>query len=722
MKMNSRCDNRGLSLIEIMVAVAVMAIAGIAIAGFMVTGARSYTTTSSEINLQYEAQIAMNQIGDFLIDATEGVTYEADGAVLVKDDPAVDYAQKNLYIYSSRKDAAGAITYYADVITWKKADQKLYYSKYDVTKSGDTYTLGSATVADQLMTDYVAGFSPDLSFVTSENRFHILLNFEKGTKTYSSSSNVTLRNTLAVNRKAPGGSVSGPTVPVTVTGVDIVQGDIILAPGGAAQFTAIVRGTGSPSQAVTWSVDTTMTDAGTGIDASGKLTVAAGETHPQFQVTARSVADSSQSDTVTVFVKKVEGIVISGGPDKIYKGSTFTLTATVTGKNIGTNDQDVRWRILEGSSYVTLSGSGNFKVAQNAPEGLRVSIRAYPAMDASISAEWTKTISAGNPDGGGEEENPGIQLEGPDEINRNGSGLFRATLTNGEGKSVRFDVKVESEGKEYGRLVYSTDVNGNECRVNISSLLEFDADATVTVTASVQGDSGTSEGASVMTRTAVVPHVSIQFKGSNEPDTNWNRTLNTKAYYLQTRRNYDYRLKGIENAGKLKWNLATDSDMYKAYQMLNVTEGNEKISLAVPSLQVKGTVTVTPAIGAYKMEESIITVKVAGGNITDPDGTYYYLPDPDDSEFPAYGMENSSQVQPNSTKDHGYWAENPLGSGVYGGYVAPIGDANMKLRIYYCKSCYGAPNGHGWIVYIFDSSKPWVFKQYSWGPNDTEWK
>ena len=73
----------GFSLVEMITAFAVLGIATLAIGGFFVSSSRSYAGTSSETSIQYEAQMALNQIENKLIDATLGVNYAlSDGAKL----------------------------------------------------------------------------------------------------------------------------------------------------------------------------------------------------------------------------------------------------------------------------------------------------------------------------------------------------------------------------------------------------------------------------------------------------------------------------------------------------------------------------------------------------------------------------------------------------------------------------------------------------------------
>ena len=64
-----KSDQRGFTLIELIVTIMIMSIVMVAAAGFIITAANSYRVANIELELQTEAQAAMNQLNDILIEA-----------------------------------------------------------------------------------------------------------------------------------------------------------------------------------------------------------------------------------------------------------------------------------------------------------------------------------------------------------------------------------------------------------------------------------------------------------------------------------------------------------------------------------------------------------------------------------------------------------------------------------------------------------------------------
>jgi formylglycine-generating enzyme required for sulfatase activity len=87
---------------------------------------------------------------------------------------------------------------------------------------------------------------------------------------------------------------------ITVNTVTVSPAGAVVVKGATKPFTAVVVGTGSPAQDVTWKVDGGITE--TKISAAGELKVASSETATSLTVTAASTVDGTKYGTATVTV------------------------------------------------------------------------------------------------------------------------------------------------------------------------------------------------------------------------------------------------------------------------------------------------------------------------------------------------------------------------------------------------------------------------------------
>ena len=79
-------NNRGLTLVELIISIAISTIVVGAIASLMISGSQNYSSSKSETSLQMTAQETMSRISDLVVDANRNITYrvkEADGGSYV---------------------------------------------------------------------------------------------------------------------------------------------------------------------------------------------------------------------------------------------------------------------------------------------------------------------------------------------------------------------------------------------------------------------------------------------------------------------------------------------------------------------------------------------------------------------------------------------------------------------------------------------------------------
>lgn len=424
MRTGIRKDQKGFTLVELLVAVAIAAIVGGAVLGFMVVGARSFSSTSAEVNLQHEAQLAFNQLQDMIIDTAVGIDYMY-GSV---------ETEENL-VSSEIGIPAGAAfkklrMYNTDVIyeiVWSRAESRLYYNEYNAIESTDSdgneiIIKGGAKAEKERMADDITDFSVDLTRMESKRIVRVDMEFSRSEKIYRSSHNITLRNRLVSGNAIPS-YVDPPKsdLPTIIEAPD----NIYLEPGESFTFTGIVvKGADDakkPSQEVRWyMVDEPgfLYEADTGISTSGKLTVSKSQKN-DFKVKVVT-ADGTVSKTVNICVIIVTDVNISFTPSPLAKnelgdtnnpiysddlaaGEEFTLQAAVAGRYLDqAKDQEairaVAWQITDGGEY--------FDVISSTPTSCVCRMKATLAFGNKISSEpvevtATSTRSVTIPYGGG---------------------------------------------------------------------------------------------------------------------------------------------------------------------------------------------------------------------------------------------------------------------------------------------------------------------------------
>ncbi len=198
-------ENRGITLVELLVTVALLAIVGGAITAFMSFTQRSYAKSVTKTSLQSESQLVANQIQELLIDAVDvaeitagteyEVTYESkDSISLIYDDEA-------------------------DKITYRE------------NASGD-----SADLAEE-----VEGFSLDLDRVEDERTVTMYLRLTKGDGTsFAASHKIYLRNSILSGTSTNEDWKDEVTPTVTNVTVKISPESLYVWPGSTYALSALV--------------------------------------------------------------------------------------------------------------------------------------------------------------------------------------------------------------------------------------------------------------------------------------------------------------------------------------------------------------------------------------------------------------------------------------------------------------------------------------------------
>ena len=174
----------------------------------------------------------------------------------------------------------------------------------------------------------------------------------------------------------------------TVSDVTVSPSSPAVAGSATQQFTATVNGTGSPSQAVTWSV----TGVGS-INSSGLYTAPTTTGSVQnATVTATSTQDGTKAGTAAVTVPAFSGTVtsvtVSPSAPSVTEQTTQQFTATVNGT--GSPSQSVTWAANIGS--INSSGLWTAPIATGVVQ--TATITATSVQNTGISGNAAPTVPA----------------------------------------------------------------------------------------------------------------------------------------------------------------------------------------------------------------------------------------------------------------------------------------------------------------------------------------
>lgn len=297
-------DNRGLTLVELMCAIAILGLISATVGGVMVVSAQSYQRGAGEIELQQEAQIAVNQIADLVIDTTAQVTASADGSSVTIDKGTSRY-----------------------VISHNSATYELLYSEYIVNGDGSL----SPVVENQLMAQNVTVFKANVDDFSTYGVLRLRMELVKGDRSYAADFTITARNGQL--------SVSEVTAAATI----VTETELVLEPNQKYELTATVMGTADGR--VIWELQNN-TDVNSYVleDAEdGKLYLHVGqnETADTMMLMVRTAATNGVSPlaqlAIPVHVRRVNDVSVSGtltGGVPYKAGATYRVTANVAGTSL----------------------------------------------------------------------------------------------------------------------------------------------------------------------------------------------------------------------------------------------------------------------------------------------------------------------------------------------------------------------------------------------------
>jgi len=190
-----------------------------------------------------------------------------------------------------------------------------------------------------------------------------------------------------------------------VTGVTVTPLNRSVQTGGSLQFNVAVTGVNNPSTAVTWRVSSNAAGTGTvaqgtGISASGLLTISANETPRTLYVTAVSVFDTAVTGSAAVTVvlppPVVSSVTVTPANQSAQTGSSLQFNAAVTGTN--NPNTAVTWRVSSNAAGTgavaqgtNISASGLLVISANETHPV-LYVTAVSVFDATKAASVTVSV------------------------------------------------------------------------------------------------------------------------------------------------------------------------------------------------------------------------------------------------------------------------------------------------------------------------------------------
>lgn len=440
-KLRIQQQNSGFSLVELIIAIAILVIVTGAVCSFIIITSRNYANGNNDISVQQEAQLALNQMSDVIIDATQSINYvgydESNQPVKALKDSEFTFTpeKKALIVYNTVTPASGEGTEepsaYADPGTpaddsstelhnymfyWQKSDENLYFSMAD---AGGSFPM-PGEVDCVLLAENVTEFQVDLSQVEERRVVKLKLNFQTGTRKFEMANNITVRNKVVINN-----ADIEPLDKRVRVNIKVKEPVVVLEPGETFHFsTPKVTGTNLLNKNVTWKIEGEVSE-GTKMlspNRDGILQIDSEERLKSFdvKVTTEAIDEESKKQaetTITVYVKRVTKVTLNKkseellnpndnipGKLEVMQGSTVVLVGTVDGVNLG-NKCDSCGEDPTGDRYLTgwtvVSGSGSLQngIQDSDHETATIQIKTDAAVGSTITIRAVSDLSKRRPYG-----------------------------------------------------------------------------------------------------------------------------------------------------------------------------------------------------------------------------------------------------------------------------------------------------------------------------------
>lgn len=203
-------NNLGFTLVELICAIAILAIISVSIVTFITVSSTSFKESNTEVNLQYETQVAVNRIKDLIMDTNRAVCYYVTPGAEAGDPDVAN----NLLVLNEEVATDGTVSYPAVKIWYVPNEQKIYYSigSFTESKLAEVYNtdgkreikmevLGADTQFDNksVLAEHVSSFSVNDSDTENSGKVVLSVGMTLGRYSYSSNPTIIMRNKVIAN-------------------------------------------------------------------------------------------------------------------------------------------------------------------------------------------------------------------------------------------------------------------------------------------------------------------------------------------------------------------------------------------------------------------------------------------------------------------------------------------------------------------------------------------
>lgn len=186
-----REDNRGITLMELIIAVTISVIIMGAATLFIRSAIRSYDTASDTIDLQMESQIVMEQISTWIMEGNKVKVVNGNNLVIYQIPKKVDAAKLPTGVAQPDQNATKRIIGVND----GKLYMKVVGSISDVEADTDVGITDADAIEANCIGEYVVDFTPTI-LTGKADEVNIQMKLELGTQEYQLENVIKIRNEL----------------------------------------------------------------------------------------------------------------------------------------------------------------------------------------------------------------------------------------------------------------------------------------------------------------------------------------------------------------------------------------------------------------------------------------------------------------------------------------------------------------------------------------------